>query len=312
VRRSGGEAVRLVLDAGSAELDKGVAERVFPALVHLVRNAVDHAIEPAAVRARLGKPEQGTLRLYCAARSNSELELSVSDDGRGVDRAAVARRIGREIPAGDAALLAALCHPGLSTRDQATTTSGRGMGMDIVRRVIVEQLGGALTMATAPDVGTTFMLRVPMTLSILDTFTLECFAQRFVVPVSMVDEIFDVDPGRVRRGPALERGGLAPSLVERRGEVMPLLDLGYVLGMSGGETRAKQAVLVRRGAQPFAFGLERVVGQQESVVRPLLDPLVKVRGVSGATDLGDGKPTLVLDLVSLGAAAAGLDGMRAA
>jgi two-component system chemotaxis sensor kinase CheA len=312
LRRQGARPVRLVLDAGTVELDKGVAERVFPALVHLVRNAVDHAIEPAEVRARLGKPEEGTLRLRCSARSNTEVEISVSDDGRGVDRAAIARRVGREIPPGDAALLDALCQPGFSTRDQATTTSGRGMGMDIVRRAIVDQLGGELTMTTVPDCGTTFTLRMPLTLSIVDTFTLECAEQRFVVPVSTVDEIFEVDHGRIRHGPAVEAGRPGAAVVERRGEVMPLFELADVLGRGAAGAAVKQAVLVRRGREPFAFGLDKVSGQQESVVRPLLDPLVQVRGVSGATDLGDGRPTLVLDLVSLGASLSGSSGMRAA
>ncbi|HEX6767143.1 MAG TPA: ATP-binding protein [Polyangiaceae bacterium] len=312
LRRQGAGPVRLVLDAGTVELDKGVAERVFPALVHLVRNAVDHAIEPADVRKGLGKPEEGTLRLRCMARSNSEVEISVSDDGRGVDRGAVARRLGREIPPGDAALLDALCQPGFSTRDQATTTSGRGMGMDIVRRAIVDQLGGELAMTTVPDRGTTFTLRMPLTLSIVDTFTLDCAEQRFVVPVSTVDEIFEVEHERIRRGPALEPAQVGPAVVERRGEVIPLFELSNVLGLGLAGARVKQAVLVRRGREPFAFGLDKVIGQQESVVRPLLDPLIQVRGVSGATDLGDGRPTLVLDLVSLGASLAGSHGVRAA
>ena len=206
VRREGGRPVRLVLDAGTAELDKGVAERIFPALVHLVRNAVDHAIESPEERKLLGKPEEGTLTLRCLARSNTELELSVSDDGRGIDCPAVAARAGRELAPGDAALLDALCQPGLSTRDRLTTTSGRGMGMDIVRRVVVDQLGGELSMTTTPHVGTTFTLRVPLTLFIVDTFTLECMSERFVVPVSNVDEIFEVDHDRVRRAPSSQVG----------------------------------------------------------------------------------------------------------
>ncbi|HVR20491.1 MAG TPA: ATP-binding protein, partial [Polyangiaceae bacterium] len=275
VRREGGRPVRLVLDAGTAELDKGVAERIFPALVHLVRNAVDHAIEPSEERKQLGKPEEGTLTLRCLARSNTELELSVSDDGRGIDRSAVAARAGRELVPGDAALLDALCQPGLSTRDRPTTTSGRGMGMDIVRRVVVDQLGGELSMTTTPHVGTTFTLRVPLTLFILDTFTLECSSERFVVPVSNVDEIFEVDHDRVRRAPSSQVGRRAPSVIERRGEVMPLFELAETLGMPSRDARSRQAVLVRRAGEAFAFGLDRVAGQQESVVRPLVDPLVQ-------------------------------------
>jgi two-component system chemotaxis sensor kinase CheA len=224
----------------------------------------------------------------------------VSDDGAGVDRAAVARRAGRELPATDSSLLEALCRAGLSTREQATTTSGRGMGMDIVKRIVVDQLGGELSMKTEAGSGTVFTLRVPLTLTIVDAFTLDCRGQRFVVPVSSVEEILEVDPGAVRYGPM--SGAQHLGLLERRGETVPLVDLGTALRMSAAAQTTRQALLVRFRTEPMAFGLERVIGQQEAVVRPLADPLVQVAGIAGATDLGDGKPTLVLDLHSLGAA----------
>jgi two-component system, chemotaxis family, sensor kinase CheA len=309
LRRESGKQVRLKLDVGSAELDKGVAERLFPAIVHLVRNAVDHAIEAPAERLAARKPEEGTLRIAGVARSNTRLELTVTDDGRGIDRASVARRSGRDVST-DAALLDALCRAGFSTRDEVTTTSGRGMGMDIVKRIVIDQLGGELAMTTEAGVGTTFTLRVPLSISIVDTFTMECRDQRFVVPVSTVEEIFEIDRASIRHGPsnAVDDRGRA-GILERRGEAVPLLDLAAVLRLRGGPP-ARQAMLVRRAGEPMAFGLDRVVGQQEAVVRPLVDPLVQAPGVSGATDLGDGKPTLVLDLLELGASLG--DGERAA
>jgi two-component system chemotaxis sensor kinase CheA len=300
LRRESGKQVRLVLEAGSAELDKGVAERLFPALVHLVRNAVDHAIESPEVRARLGKPAEGLLRIAVTSHESARLELTVSDDGGGVDRAAVARRAGREVASTDSSLLEALCRAGLSTREQATTTSGRGMGMDIVKRIVVDQLGGELSMNTEAGSGTVFTLRVPLTLTIVDAFTLDCRGQRFVVPVSSVEEILEVDAGAVRYGPMSGVGHLG--LLERRGETVPLVDLGTALRMNAAAQASRQALLVRFRSEPMAFGLDRVIGQQEAVVRPLADPLVQVAGIAGATDLGDGKPTLVLDLHSLGAA----------
>jgi two-component system, chemotaxis family, sensor kinase CheA len=312
LRRERGKQVRLELGAGNAELDKGVAERLFPAIVHLVRNAVDHAIEAPAARTLAGKPAEGTLRIQCVAHSNTRLELTVSDDGSGVDRASVARRAGRDL-ATDAALLEALCRAGLSTRDQATTTSGRGMGMDIVKRIVVDQLGGELAMKTTAGVGTTFTLRVPLTISIVDAFTIERHKQRFVVPVSMVEEIFEIEAAAVRFGPS--RGGPEGSragIVERRGEAVPLVDLAWSLRLAQVGVQPRQAMLVRRGGEPTAFGLDRVIGQQEAVVRPLIDPLVQAPGIAGATDLGDGKPTLVLDLVALGGTLAARDGERAA
>ncbi len=302
LRREGGKQVRLKLDAGTAELDKGVAERLFPAIVHLVRNAVDHAIESPEERARAGKPEEGTLRIACHAHSNARLELTVTDDGRGVDRALVAKRAGRDI-ASDAALLDALCRAGLSTRDEGTTTttSGRGMGMDIVRRIVVDRLGGELLLTSERGVGTTFTMRVPLTISIVDAFTAECGGHRFVVPVSSVEEILEVDHTKVRFGPARSLDVAARAgVLERRGETIPLVDLAHVLAFGRPDGKPPRlALLVRRAGEPVAFGVDRVIGQQEAVVRPLVDPLVQTPGVAGATDLGDGKAILVLDLVAL-------------
>jgi two-component system chemotaxis sensor kinase CheA len=277
-----------------------VAERLFPALVHLVRNAVDHAIETPDERVRRGKPPEGLLKISCAARSDTWLELLVEDDGRGIDREAVARKARREVPTSEAALLELLCEPGLSTREVATTTSGRGMGMEIVKRTI-EQLGGELFLRTQLGAGSTFILRVPLSLSIVDGFSFECREQRFVVPVASVDEIIEVDDAALVHSPASKRDGGRVAMLERRGEVVPLLSLAAVLGLSEAGADRK-ALIVRRGAEAVAFAVDRMLGQQEVVVRPLDDALVRVRGVAGATDLGDGKPTLVLDLAGLGAA----------
>jgi two-component system, chemotaxis family, sensor kinase CheA len=300
LRRSVDRLVQVQIDAGTTEVDKAVAERLFPALVHLVRNAVDHAIESPDERVRRGKPPEGLLKISCSARSDTWLELLVEDDGRGIDRVAVAKKAQREVPSSEAALLDLLCQPGLSTRDVATTTSGRGMGMEIVKRT-VDQLGGELTLRTELGVGSVFILRVPLSLSIVDGFSFECAEQRFVVPVSTIDEIIEVEPSALLRSPSGARAGLDVSMLERRGQIVPLLSLAGVLGLGRPSTERK-ALVVRRGAEAIAFSVDRMLGQQEVVVRPLEDELVRVRGVAGATDLGDGKPTLVLDLAGLGAA----------
>lgn len=302
LQRATGKRARLEMDAGQAELDKGVAERLFPALVHLVRNAVDHGLEDAAGRRAAGKPEEGAITVSCFERSTSQLELTVADDGAGVDREAVARRAGAAPPETDAALLDLLCRPGLSTRQAASTTSGRGMGMDIVRRVVVEELAGELSLRTVPGQGSAFTLRVPLTISIVDAFSLLAGGQRYVVPVASVEEILELDRARVVEGPSPGRGR-AVALVERRGEAVPLLDLCAALGTRRTGAPAGQALLVRRGGAPVAFAVDRMVGQQEVVLRPLVDPLVRRAGIAAATDLGDGRPTLVLDLVALGGAA---------
>ncbi len=288
-----GKQARVEVQAGRAELDKAVAERVQPAIVHLVRNAVDHALEPPDERRRLGKPPEGLVRVTALQHSDSQLELRVTDDGRGIDPAPLARRAGVEVPADPAALLELMCRPGLSTLDRASETSGRGMGMDIVRRTI-EALGGELSLETAVGAGTTFTLRLPLSISILDAFTFECAEQPFVVPVATVEEIVGLETATVTAAP----GARALRLLERRGEVMPLLPLAEVFDLPGRRAPLK-ALIVRRAGEAVAFGVDRMLGQQEVVLRPLEDPLVRVPGVSATTDLGDGRPTLVLDLPAL-------------
>jgi len=298
--RASGRQVRLEVETGGAELDKAVAERVFPAIVHLVRNAVDHGIEPPHERALAGKPAEGAIRITSSARSNSRLELVVRDDGRGVDRAALAKRAGVAVPDSDAELLELLCQPGFSTRDQATTTSGRGMGMDIARRIIVADLGGELTVQSEIGRGTTFTVKIPLTVAIVDAFVVECASERFVVAVSMIEEILELGAEPLG-APAVSSGASVKpmGMIQRRGESLLLYDLAALLGLPPGGSPPRRALVVRRTGQPVGFALGRIVGQQEAVVRPLVDPLIVVAGIPAATDLGDGRPTLVLDLVAL-------------
>ena len=202
LRRATGKEVRLELEVAGAEVDKGVGDRLFPAIVHLVRNAVDHAIEVPDERARLGKPTEGVVRVECRARSNARLEIIVRDDGRGILAAQVAARANAEVPSTSEQLLELLCRPGLSTRDAVTEISGRGMGMDIVRRVVVQELGGELSIETTPGQGTAFTLSVPLTLTILEAFIFECGGQRYAVPVSAVEEWMDVEASKLVQVPS--------------------------------------------------------------------------------------------------------------
>lgn len=301
--RTNGKKVSTVLDVGTAELDKTVAERLFPALVHLVRNAVDHGIEPPEERVRAGKSETAVLRLE--GRTHDRLvELRISDDGRGVDRAAVLAKAGKTAPNGsssttDAELLDLLCRAGLSTRSEADTTSGRGLGMDIVRKT-VQRLGGELLLETTPGHGTTFILRVPLTVAIVDAFTVRSGGERFAVPVPVVEEIVELASERVVTGPQQR-------LLARRGETVPLFELADALQLhdDAAQRRAPLALVVRgAGGELVAYAVDRVLGQQEIVVRPLVDPLVASGAISGSTDLGDGRVTVVLDLLALSGRAA--------
>jgi two-component system chemotaxis sensor kinase CheA len=293
--RSSQRMVRLELDTHDAELDKAVADRLLPALIHLVRNAVDHAIETPEHRIALGKPRAGTIRVSCREVAGNHVEVVVCDDGRGIDRAAVAQRANRMID-NDATLLQVLTAPGFSTQEIATTTSGRGVGMDIVHRIAVGELGGELSMTTRPDLGTSFTLRVPVTIAVMDVFSFQCGTQSFVVPAVVVEEIFEVSPEMLVAPPNTSS---TLSLLERRGHAIPVVSLGAILAIDNGE-HARKGLMVRRNGDLLAFTVDRMIGRQEVVVRAIEDPLVNMPGIAGATDLGDGRPTLVLDLNELG------------
>ena len=293
--RSSQKDVRIEISAGTAELDKSVADRLLPALVHIIRNAVDHAIERADERTRLNKPATGWIRVSCREIAGNQIELVISDDGRGIDRDAVARKAKRTIES-DADLLDVLSQPGFSTRDAATRTSGRGLGMDIVRRVIAGDLGGELAMSSSRGIGTVFTMRIPVTIAVLDVFSFECGAQSFVVPVSSIEEIFELELKDLVVPPTTTTGTF--KLIERRGRAIPVISLGAILAIGDGAT-ARKALLIRRQGEEIAFTVDRMVGRQEVVIRPIDDPLVRSPGIAGATDLGDGRPTLVLDLGEL-------------
>ncbi len=300
-------SVELTLELGRIEVDKTVGERLWPVLVHLVRNAIDHGIEPPEARAARGKPAVARLTVRAIQRSTSMVEVTVEDDGGGVDAAEVARRADAPLPRDESELLGLLTRPGLSTRAVVGTTSGRGMGLDIVRQAINEDLSGELRLTTERGVGTTFSMLVPVTIAIIDAFGFAVAGQSFLVAVGAVETLSDIDPRRVVVGPSLRRvRGRGPAAMLRHGDaIIPLFDLGEVLGQATEDAVSsltdlpRKAVLVRRARGLVAFGVDRMLGHHEVVVRPLSDPLVRVRGITGTTDLGDGKPTLILDLGAL-------------
>ncbi len=295
------KSVAVLVKAGSAEVDKAVADKIMPAIVHLVRNAVDHAIESKEERLKNNKPEGGTVLVQCDDTSGTHLLLTISDDGKGIDRAAVAKKAGKRIAQSNDELLQQITTPGLSTREEVTTTSGRGMGMDIVKRTI-EILGGSLQVNTTPGSGTSFTLKVPVSVTIVDVMSFISGGQTYVAPVALIEEIIEVDFSKIKSAPVPSNLGPLPSLIERRGEAIPLLNLDSILKIKESEIRPHKALIVKLNQGVVAFGVDKMLGRQEVVVRPLDDSLVRSTGMAGATDMGDGKPTLVLDLSTLGAA----------
>lgn len=299
--REVGRDMDLVLTGDDTEVDKFVVERLADPLLHLVRNAVSHGLEPPGERAAAGKPTRGRIDLRAAAAGGAVV-IEVEDDGRGVDadqvfaRARAAGLVPPDAPTDPAAVLDLLCSPGFSTRDQADRASGRGVGMDVVRRA-VEELGGDMRLHTQPGRGTRFTARLPLTLAIADALIVAAGGQTYAVPQAGVREVVQVEPGETT---ALENN----ELIRYRGGVMPLLQLADAFGFPR-PAGMFQALIVGNGEEAVALVVDRAVGLREVVVYPLADPLVQVRGVGGATELGDGRAVLILDPAGLVRAARG-------
>jgi two-component system chemotaxis sensor kinase CheA len=305
--RESGRDVRLEIVGQETEIDKFVVERLMDPILHLVRNAVSHAIEPPAERVLLGKPPQGTITLS-ASSVGDMVALQISDDGRGVDADEVIRRAHAariDVPAGDveaATLLSIICTPGFSTRDSADRASGRGVGMAVVH-MTVQELGGRLSMTTTPGKGTQFTLEVPLTLLITDAILTRVGTQTFAVPQAAIREVIEVQHEDVRQ---VERHELAPY----RNGALPIVRLSHVFGLPGRPGRSLHVFVVGRGIKAVGLAVDRILGQREVVVRAMNHPMVKVPGVAGATDLGDGRAVLILDPARIVAVAQGNE-MRA-
>jgi two-component system chemotaxis sensor kinase CheA len=188
-------------------------------------------------------------------------------------------------------LLDILCSPGFSTRESADLASGRGVGMDVVRSA-VRELGGLLTLDTAPGEGTRFLIELPLTLAIADAILARVGTQTFAVPQSTVREVLEVNPETLR---ALENHEIA----QYRGAALPIIRLSTIFGIPPRPGRALHVFVIGHGLAAVGVAVDRILGQREIVVRPMADPLVKVEGVTGATDLGDGRVVLILDLARL-------------
>lgn len=289
--------VRVEMRGQDTELDKLVVERMLEPLLHLVRNAVSHGIERPSEREAAGKPPQGRL-LLAASAVGERVRIEVADDGRGIDREAVAARARAQGLAvadapDDAALLEILCTPGFSTREVADLASGRGIGMDVVRSTL-RALGGELFMTSEAGRGTRFAVELPLTLMIVDALLVRIGAQTMAVPQPALLEVIQVEADEVV---TLENN----EIVRYRGKVLPLLRLHRIFAIDGdGEARTSFPVLVVGSeAQPTGLAVDRLAGLREIVVRPLTDPLVSVPGIAAATELGDGRVCLILDAAEL-------------
>lgn len=305
--RDSDKTVHLELVGEQTEVDKLVVERMAEPLLHLVRNAVSHGLESTAERTAAGKPAAGRLALR-ASTAGENVVIEIEDDGRGINVAAVRTRaisaglIDADTGVSPAMLLDILTMPGFSTRDEADRASGRGVGMAAVRAA-VDELGGILELSTSPEVGTCFTIRMPLTLAILDALIVTVGEQRFAAPRSAVREVL-----RVERQNISLLG--ADEILEHRDRPVPLQRLGRAFNIASPERDAIYVLVVGGDDNPVGLVVDAVEGLREIVVRPLNDPLVRQRGLSGATELGDRRAVLILDTKSLVERRVVVDGRR--
>lgn len=296
LRRDTDKEVRLEIRGADTELDKLIVEELVDPLMHVVRNAFDHAIEPPDERVAAGKTREGCIRLEAFQRGN-DVVIAATDDGRGIDVEGVRRRAlerGLLAPGDEPTrkeLLALVFAPGLSTRGEVTETSGRGVGMDVVRANITS-LGGVVDLDSAPGRGTSVIMTLPITLAIIQALIVGAGDQRFAIPLNSVRETLLLDPSEIQRSEGRE-------LLNLRGEALPLRRLAVEFAL-GGEPAAKQyAVVLGIGEARLGLLVDRLEGQQDVVIKPIQGPIRSVRGIAGATELGDAGAVLVLDVSAL-------------
>lgn len=296
-----GKSVMLEVTGEKTELDKRMIDELGDPLVHLVRNAIDHGIEPADVRLRKGKPETATVRLAAAHRGNSVI-ISISDDGGGIDVERIRERaISRGLVSAEQAatlspreLTNFIWQPGFSTAREVSNISGRGVGMDIVRTRI-ESLSGSIDIDSTPDVGTTFNIRLPLTLAIARCMLFRMEQAAFAVPVENVREIVTVSNDQT-----LVVGGRR--VCDIRGEFLPLVDMDRIFSWAipPAASAPSGAVLVlQAGTRAIAASVGSLLGTQDLVVKSLDDNFMRIRGLGGASILGDGEVCLLLDVAAV-------------
>ncbi len=295
---SSGKEINFIIEGEQTELDRSVIEAIDDPLIHILRNAVDHGIEPPAERARAGKPRTGTVRLTATHQEN-QVVIVIEDDGKGMDperlrASAVRKGIMTEESArrlSDEQAIDLIFLPGFSTREQVSEVSGRGVGMDVVNTNL-KRINGTIDVKTKAGRGTRFTLRLPLTLAIIQALLVSAGDNVYAMPLSMVSEAVDIDPGSV----STVRG---KPVIRVRDRVFPLVDIDSIFFPSGKEHRRQYAVItVDYGAQ-IAIAVDNLLGQQEVVVKNLGKFFGTIRGISGATILGDGDLALIVDVTRL-------------
>jgi two-component system chemotaxis sensor kinase CheA len=278
-------------------MDKNVIEQISDPLVHIIRNAIDHGIEDSSKRAALGKAATGTVRLD-AKYEGSEIWISVKDDGAGLNRERIlAKAVEKGMVKAEAAqampdkdVWALIFEPGFSTAAKVTEVSGRGVGMDVVKKNL-ERIRGKVDINTAPGEGTEFILKIPLTMAIIEGITVRAGNNFYSIPLGDILEFFKVAPAQLN---VAERGEMTVTL---RGSVMPLVKLGEVFRIEGAVLDPAEGIVlvVHSGGRKACLLIDEVIGNQQIVVKSLSEFLGKVEGISGCSILGDGTVSFIID-----------------
>ena len=295
-----GKQVRLVLDGEATEVDKTVIDRLGEPLTHMIRNAIDHGLESSADRIAAGKPEEGVVRLSAEHRGG-RIVIELTDDGQGINREKVkAKAIEKGlIPPGatlsDEEIDNLIFLPGFSTASEVSNISGRGVGMDVVRRNIVE-LGGRVIISSTPGRGSRFTMTLPLTLAVLDGMIVAVGNQTFVLPLTHIVESLQPRADDVRAF------GRDRSLLRVRNSYVPLVRTGELLGASGWEPDPSKGVVIlveSEGAGRLALAVDSILGQRQVVIKSFEGNYHSIEGIAAATILGDGRVALILDVDGL-------------
>jgi two-component system chemotaxis sensor kinase CheA len=290
-----GKQARLVVEGAEVEVDTAVVEQVRDPILHMVRNALDHGVEPPAARLAAGKDPVATLTLRAFHVAGS-LVIEVADDGVGLDAARIAQKaaslglLADVAHASDEEVVRAIFEPGLSTSDRVTEISGRGVGMDVVRRN-VEALRGSVSVASRAGRGLTVTVRVPLTLAIIQGFRVAVADQTYILPLDAVVECLELSRE--------EAGEAATGVVSVRGKPMPFLRLRSLFGLRGGAGSRENVVVMRHGTFVTGLAVDALQGESSTVIKPLGTMFKDVPGVSGSSILGDGRVALILDVGGL-------------
>jgi two-component system chemotaxis sensor kinase CheA len=294
-----GKQIELRMSGEETELDKTVIEAIADPLTHLVRNSIDHGLESPEGRVEAGKPVTGVVSLD-AFQEGGSIVVNVSDDGRGLNRNKIFNKaverglIGEDEVLSDEQIYELIFEPGFSTADQVTDLSGRGVGMDIVKRTI-NGLGGTVNVTSNPGTGTTFRIRLPLTMAILEGLSVSVGEEVYILPLTSIVENIRPRSGDV----SVVAGG--SEVVHVRGEVLPLVRLYRVFNAIPREVRPDEAllVIVENESRKVAIMVDELITQSQIVIKSIETNYRKVDGIAGATIMGDGRVALILDVPSL-------------